>query len=217
MNIKENWVIITSLLVTIFSIFGFVYSYVYYNEFGINYLNHAEISDLFSVLFIHPIFFISILIFFIGFFSLMLSVKPQKESIVKYENIWLLGDLYNNRFVIFGAIVFLIFFTGSYSLIYNKIEKIKSFNLPIQEITYNNGSALKCVVNIGSTSTSLFYWDINALETVIIPKNKIIKINIVIPKVPHQSGPPVRVIDGSKTEYQKSMTKWASDIENKCR
>ncbi len=200
-----------------FSILGFIYSSFFYNEFGIYYLNHAELTDLFGVLFIHPLFFFSLLMFISSFFVFGTFDELEEKTTIKYENIWLIGKLYNNRFIILSIACFVSMVFFSYWVVDDKIAKIKSFKLPIQQVTYNKSSTLKCVVNIGSTSTSLFYWDINSLESVIIPKSKIIKISIIIPEVPHKGRPQKPPIDGSKTEYQKALLKWNSDIERKCK
>jgi hypothetical protein len=217
-DIKEHWLIITSLFVTIFSTIGFIYSYFYYGEFGINYLNHAEITDLFSVLFVHPMFFISLLLFLSSFFSLGILGLPERHQIpLKYEKVWGLGTLHKNRFTIFGLVAFVAIMSSSIWLIKGKILKIKSFKYPIHQISYNRDKIIQCAVSIGSTSTSLFYWNIESSEAFIIPKRNIVKINIIIPEVPHRYGrgqKPPR--DGSKTEYQKTLIKWNNEIKKKC-
>jgi len=182
-------------------------------------LNHAETSDLFSVVFVHPWFFFSLLIFVSSFFVFSsLGETEDEKNTLKYENIWVIGRLYKYRIVLLSFIMFfgIIFF--SFSIVLDKIKSIRSLNLPIHQITYNKNDILKCVVNIGSTSTSLFYWDVNSLEAVIIPKKQIVKISVILPEPPAPQGrgrqrPPR---DGSKTEYQKTIELWANNIKEKC-
>ena len=142
----------------------------------------------------------------------------DKRVISKYENIWVVGKLYKNRLVFLNFFIFFSIIYFSYSVVLDKIGKIRSLNLPIHQITYNKNTTLKCVVNIGSTSTSLFYWDVNLLEAVIIPKKQIVKISVVLPEPPAPPGrgrqKPPR--DGSKTEYQKTIDLWANNIKEKC-
>lgn len=219
----ENWVFITSLFISIFSILGFIYSYFYYNTFSINYLDHADISDLFGVLFVHPFFLISFIIVLLGFNSIGKFFSELeltgKESQSKYKNIWLLGKLHKNRFNIFGIVFFIFVIFSPIWIVSNKIDKIKNTRLPIHKISYNKNSTVRCAVSIGSTSTNLFYWDIISLESIIIPKKQIVKITIILPKPPEKkrAGRPTKPpLNGEKTEFQKSLIKWNNELKNKC-
>ncbi|MGJ8694611.1 MAG: hypothetical protein ACSHW0_19310 [Thalassotalea sp.] len=203
---------------------GFVYSSLYYNEFGISYLNHAETSDLFFVIFVHPWFLLSLL-WFVSSFFVFRSINETKDKNItlKYERIWGVGKLYKYRLIILSFIVFLGVIYRSYSVVLDKIEKIRSLNLPIHQITYNKNNILKCVVNIGSTSANLFYWDVTSSKAVIIPKKQVVKIAVIMPNPPFElnngaTGRRAKPLQGSdKTEYEKSLLLWGQLIKDECK
>lgn len=187
-------------------------------------MNHAVTSDLFSVIFVHPWFLLSLFWFVFSFFVFRpITDTKDKKNILKYEGIWVVGKLYRYRLVIFSFIIFLGVIYRSYSVVLDKIEKIRSLNLPIHKITFNKNNVLKCVVNIGSTSENLFYWDVNSLKAVIIPKKQVVKISVIMPNPPIEpntgaTGRSPKPLPGSdKTEYEKSLLLWGQLIKEQCK
>jgi len=115
---------------------------------------------------------------------------------------------------------------------YSGILDIKELRSPINEISLSkDGNQIKCAINIGSTSSTLFYWDIVSSQSVIIPKNRITKIKVVLIGPPKKRSCGIggcmkqysrKDVEGNRkllsinAKYEEDKLFWKKEIENKC-
>ena len=185
---------------------GFIYSSFYYDKFGISYLEHAEISDLIGVVFVHPHFLFSILVFRIGLFIyLTVTAMLNSEASANSDNYTIFKvKKYGIKIALF--IFFSIVIFAPYIIVTDKITDIKQYRLPIYEITLvKNSSLIKCAVSIGSTTNNLFYWDVVRKESIILPKRNITKIRVIL------ASPPAHL-----SAFDKRVIKWEEKVTKAC-
>ena len=219
---KEHWGVATSACIVFLSIAGFIFTSIYYKEFGLNYLDFAELSDLFTVIFVNPVFLLTLYLFLV--YAILFYIFSN--YLINRE---LEGQLEKERKVkstrVFGITITL--FIGlclviyvPYFMVLNAASSVKNNLVPIHEVTLaDNKSEYKCLGRMGSTSTVYFYWDIKIRNSVVIPKSNVYKITVV------KSKPPIKLLNqlpsnpkrGYVSEYDQMVKEWNEQVETLCK
>lgn len=212
--VKDYWILASTVVISFFYMLGYSYSQIYFSNFGINYLEFAELSDLISILFIHSYFFVSLPAFFIGvlllpfFIELVLKDFYERNIIIK------------TTYVFFGAFVVfivIILISSPFRAISEKVNDIKNGNEAIYEIVYGKqDSKFKCVTIVGTTTENLIYWDLSAKETVILPSKQLNKATIKMYNPPELEVDEDPTFINALSDYQKEKDKWEKMINNIC-
>ena len=180
-------------------------------------MEHAELSDLVGVLFVHPQFLISILFFVFAIFMFLfigavIGATPKGEEENPYWRKFKAGSV-----KIVFSVLFLLVIATPYTFIQSKISNIQESLLPVYEITLNkNNLKIGCAVGIGSTTNNLFYWDIVKKQSIIIPKKQVVQIRVLLsdPPVRDKNDPPAP--PGHLSDFDKLVIDWNKRINGVC-
>jgi hypothetical protein len=218
--LKDHWAVLTSLFVFILSCIGLIYSYFYYNHFGINYLEHAELSDLIGTIFVHPHFLFSLFIFFVGLVIILtfweIAHEAEKKEETTPKNNFRYKAITAGR-KLFYIIISIFLITSPYFAIKIQVKNIKDHISPIYSVELVKGNkVIKCATSIGSTTSNLFYWDISENKAIITPKKNINLIKVILPEPPQRGYREPPAPPGQLSPFDKKLIKWEKQISILC-
>ena len=217
--LNEHWVLLTTAIVLLSALTGYLFTEFYYSEFGVDFLHFSELSDLVLLPIINRHFTLAIglavilacLIIRGGYLLVVRSeyyaAKKKEVGIVRFIIGGLAFVIYTPIFAILSVGVFFYPFQE----INAKINKTKSGLSGYYSVVYSkNENHLSCVNLVGSTTANLIFWQSEKQETIIIPRSQVIKIVVMVAAPPEIN--PSKIDPAKVKEYER----WANKIKKKC-
>ncbi len=132
---------------------------------------------------------------------------------IKYFSLFYILIILITIFLILAAFIFFpaVIFSQS-------AESLKNGYSSIQTVHYNKDEKLNCVISLGGTSNSLFYWDLKTNNSVVIPTRKIIKIVTLLqdPKIDPYGYTAEYNSKVYREEVEEKISNWKVKLKKNC-
>ncbi|EGQ8512306.1 hypothetical protein GQ852_18365 [Vibrio parahaemolyticus] len=221
--VSQHYVVMSSMLISIFSILCYLHAQSVFGEFGLNFLHFASLSDIYSIAISSGVVSATLAkaLLLSSVLLLIISIPRIRQYFVSkgrfYKVLWV---------VIVVAFLFILQLIGQKQ---KEIMMARSLFQPAdvkqaryQLITSDDREGRGCVGLLAGTSTNLITWNYQSSQIEIIPKSRVIRVDLAV-RAPLHYVPNFRRKNQSSEERLQELiwilnnhNEWTALLKLKC-
>lgn len=182
--LSEHYVVVTSILATVFSVLCYFHAEAVFEHFGLNFLHFANISDIYVIALSTGVIAATLLkAIFLALFIFVIFTTPTIKKRLQEQGFMtkVIKLMFITIIIMFTGVIYLMSVRSYEAKMTRSMESHANEQLPrYRVLTTDDPKGRGCIAILTAVANNIVTWNYEANQVEVIPKSRIIRTDFIL-------------------------------------